>query len=150
MAAIGVSRVTVMAAIPRAAAQAAKSLGVGPNGLDTVPAWGVADAAVFDHPLGEVWPLNVLLNFKPLPQPGDPYTVFQAKPDFGPSMRLLADTADWDHSSMVLTLGESGNWSDAHYGDQLQDWVANRYRPTPFTDAAVNAATRDTLFLTPK
>jgi penicillin amidase len=91
-----------------------------------------------------------LLNFKPVAQPGDPYSIFQAKPDFGPSMRLLADTADWDNSSMVLTLGESGNWSDAHDGDQLQDWVSNRYRPTPFTDAAVAAATRDTLVLTPK
>jgi penicillin amidase len=151
MAAIGVTRATVMASIPIAAAQAAKSLGVGANaGLDSLQAWGTADAALFDHPLGQVWPLDVLLNFRPVPQPGDPYTVFQAKPEFGPSMRLLADTADWDHSSMVLTLGESGNWSDAHYGDQLQDWVANRYRPTPFTDAAVNAAARDTLFLTPK
>jgi acyl-homoserine lactone acylase PvdQ len=51
---------------------------------------------------------------------------------------------------MVLTLGESGNWSDAHYGDQLEDWVSNRYRPTPFTDAAVASSTRDTLILVPK
>jgi len=149
MTAIGVTRATVMAAIPTAAANVAKTLNVGASaGLDALPAWGTQDAAIFDHPLG-VKPLDILLNFKPVPQPGDPYTIFQAKPDFGPSMRLLADSADWDHSSMVLTLGESGNWSDAHYGDQLQDWVANRYRPTPFSDAAVNAATRDTLFLTP-
>ncbi|HEY5093821.1 MAG TPA: penicillin acylase family protein [Candidatus Eremiobacteraceae bacterium] len=149
MASIGVTQATVVAAIPIAAANVAKSLNVGASaGLDALPAWGTQDAAIFDHPLG-VKPLDILLNFKPVPQPGDPYTVFQAKPDFGPSMRLLADSADWDHSSMVLTLGESGNWSDAHYGDQLQDWVENRYRPTPFSDAAVTAATRDTLFLTP-
>jgi penicillin amidase len=148
---IGITRESVMAAIPRAAAQTASAFGVdASSGLDTLPSWGVQDAARFDHPLGEVWPLNVLLNFKPVPQPGDPYSIYQAKPDFGPSMRLLADSADWDHSSMVLTLGESGNWSDAHDGDQLQDWVSNRYRPTPFTDAAVAAATRDTLVLTPK
>ncbi len=150
MASIGVTRESVMAAIPRAAAQTARALGIDAStGLDALPAWGVQDAARFDHPLGEVWPLNALLNFKPVPQPGDPYTVFQAKPDFGPSMRLLADSADWDHSSMVLTLGESGNWSDEHDGDQLQDWVTDRYRPTPFTDAAVAAATRDTLVLVP-
>src|SRR4029077_9122579 len=126
-------------------------LGVnGSQGLDSLHDWGTQDAAIFEHPLGQVWPLNALFNFKPLPQPGDPYPVFQAKPGFGPSMRLLADTADWDHSSMVLTVGESGNWSDVHYGDQAQDWVANRYRPTPFTDAAVDASARDTLFLTPK
>lgn len=151
MASIGVTRESVMAAIPRAAAQTAKAFGIEAGaGIDALPAWGVQDAAHFDHPLGEVWPLNALLNFKPVAQPGDPYSIFQAKPDFGPSMRLLADTADWDNSSMVLTLGESGNWSDAHDGDQLQDWVSNRYRPTPFTDAAVAAATRDTLVLTPK
>jgi len=151
MASIGITRANVLAAIPQAAAQTAKQLNVGASaGLDTLPAWGTQDAARFDHPLGEVWPLNELLNFKPVAQPGDPYTIFQAKPDFGPSMRLLADTADWDHSSMVLTLGESGNWSDAHYGDQLEDWVSNRYRPTPFTDAVVASATRDTLILAPK
>jgi penicillin amidase len=151
MASIGVTRESVTAAIPLAAAQTASALGIDAStGLDALPAWGVQDAARFDHPLGEVWPLNALLNFKPVSQPGDPYSVFQAKPDFGPSMRLLADSADWDHSSMVLTLGESGNWSDAHDGDQLQDWVSNHYRPTPFSDAAVAAATRDTLILTPK
>jgi penicillin amidase len=151
MASIGITRESVTAAIPRAAEQTAKAFGIeAGRGLDALPAWGVADAAVYDHPLGEVWPLNALLNFKPVPQPGDPYSIFQAKPGFGPSMRLLADSADWDHSSMVLTLGESGNWSDAHYGDQLQDWAANNYRPTPFSDTAVAAATRDTLVLTPK
>jgi penicillin amidase len=150
MASIGITQESVTAAIPRAAAQTVKALGIeAGSGLDALPAWGVADAAEYDHPLGQVWPLNALLNFKPVAQPGDPYSIFQAKPDFGPSMRLLADSADWDHSSMVLTLGESGNWSDAHYGDQLQDWVANSYRPTPFSDAAVAAATRDTLVLTP-
>ncbi len=151
MASIGITRATVLAAIPQAAAQTAKQWNVeASEGLDSLPAWGTQDAARFDHPLGEVWPLNALLNFKPVAQPGDPYSIFQAKPDFGPSMRLLADTADWDHSSMVLTLGESGNWSDAHYGDQLEDWVSNRYRPTPFTDAAVASSTRDTLILVPK
>ncbi|HKW45637.1 MAG TPA: penicillin acylase family protein [Candidatus Eremiobacteraceae bacterium] len=151
LAAIGVTHASIVAAIPQAAAQTASSLGVERgSGLDRLPAWGVKDAAIFEHPLGQVWPLDALLNFKPVVQPGDPYSIFQAKPDFGPSMRLLADSADWDHSSMVLTLGESGNWSDAHYGDQLQDWVSNRYRPTPFSDAAVDDDTRDTLVLTPK
>ena len=51
---------------------------------------------------------------------------------------------------MVLTLGESGHFSDEHYDDQMQDWVNNRYRPTPFTDAAVARATRHTLVLHPQ
>ncbi len=150
LAMIGMTRAAVVAAIPRAARQAAVELKVTPSrGIDALQAWGAADAAIFDHPLGVVWPLNALLNFKPLPQPGDPYTVFQAKPDFGPSMRLVADTADWDDSSMVLTVGESGHFSEEHYDDEMQDWVANRYVPTPFSDAAVMRATKDTLVLEP-
>jgi penicillin amidase len=151
LASLGVTRTSVIATISRAVREAVADLKMRPDqGIDSLRPWGEVDAAVFDHPLGVVWPLNTLLNFKPLPQPGDPYTIFQAKPDFGPSMRLVADTHDWDDSSMVLTLGESGHFSDEHYDDQMQDWVNNRYRPTPFSDDAVARATRHILVLEPK
>jgi penicillin amidase len=150
LAPLGVTRANVIATIPQAVREAAADLKMkSDQGIDSLRPWGDVDAAIFDHPLGVIWPLNSLLNFKPLPQPGDPYTIFQAKPDFGPSMRLLADTRDWDDSSMVLTLGESGHFSDEHYDDQMQDWVNNRYRPTPFSDGAVTRATRHTLVLHP-
>jgi len=84
-----------------------------------------------------------------VPQRGDPYTVFQSRSDFGPSMRFVGDTSDWDHSSMLLTLGESGVWTDPHYVDMERDWVDVEYRSTPFSDAAVMKATTDTLRLEP-
>jgi len=150
LAPLGVTRASVVAAIPKAVREAVVDLKLKPGqGIDSLRPWGDVDAAIFDHPLGAVWPLNALLNFKPLPQPGDPFTIFQAKPDFGPSMRLVADTHDWDNSSMVLTVGESGHYSDEHYDDQMQDWVNNVYRRTPFSDDAVARATRHTLVLQP-
>ena len=83
------------------------------------------------------------------PQPGDAFTVFQSKPDFGPSMRFVANLADWDDSSMLLTLGESGVWTDVHYADMERDWVNVSWSATPFTDNAVLSATRDLLTLQP-
>ncbi len=64
-------------------------------------------------------------------------------------MRFVADLDDWDDSSMLLTLGESGIWTDAHYQDMEDDWLHVAWRPTPFTDGAVDRAAVDMLHLEP-
>ncbi len=110
--------------------------------------WGATNAAIYAHPLGVAWPLT-LLNAPTVEQPGDVFTVFQSRPDFGPSMRFVADLDDWDDSSMLLTLGESGIWTDAHYQDMEDDWLHVAWRPTPFTDGAVDRAAVDMLHLEP-
>lgn len=145
LAKIGITRASVLRAILPAAHDAEAALGYPARPLQP---WGEANAAVYDHPLAIGWPLT-LLSAPTIAQPGDPYTVFQSRPDFGPSMRLVADPSDWDHSSMLLTLGESGVWTDAHYTDMERDWVAVAFRPTPFSDPAVAAAAEDTLRLEP-
>lgn len=145
LAKIGIARATVLRAILPAAHDAESTLKYPDHPLER---WGDANAAVYDHPLAIGWPLTVL-NAPTIPQPGDPYTVFQSRPDFGPSMRLVADTSDWDRSSMLLTLGESGVWTDQHYTDMENDWAAVDYVPTPFSDAAVAKAATDTLRLEP-
>lgn len=142
---IGITRASVLRAILPAAHDAETVLGYPARPLER---WGDANAAVYEHPLAVGWPLT-LLDAPTIPQPGDPYTVFQSRPDFGPSMRLVADTSDWDHSSMVLTLGESGVWTDAHYADMERDWVDVAYKPTPFSDTAVASSAVDTLRLEP-
>ena len=69
--------------------------------------------------------------------------------DYDPSMRFVADLRDWDDSSMLLTLGESGVWTDSHYADMERDWVDIAWSPTPFSDSAVQKATQDLLRLEP-
>jgi penicillin amidase len=145
LASIGVTRATVLAALGPATHDAEAKLGLGTRPLTR---WGDVNAAVYAHPLGIKWPLT-LLNAPTIPQPGDIFTVFQSRPDFGPSMRLVADLSDWDHSSMLLTLGESGVWTDPHYQDMERDWVDVAWSPTPFTDDAVAKAATNTLKLEP-
>lgn len=145
LASMSITRATVLAALLPAAHDAESKLGYPGRALGS---WGVANAAVYDHPLAIGWPLT-LLNAPAIPQPGDGYTVFQSRPDFGPSMRFVGDLSDWDDSSMLLTLGESGVWTSPHYDDMEQDWVDVAWRPTPFSDAAVVNAAVDTLRLEP-
>jgi penicillin G amidase len=145
LAPIGVTKASILAELLPAAHDAERQLGFPQRALQQ---WGDANAAVYDHPLAIAWPLT-LLNAPTIPQPGDPYTVFQSRSDFGPSMRLVADASDWDNSSMLLTLGESGVWTDPHYDDEERDWVDVGWSATPFSDAAVGAAAVATLRLEP-
>ncbi|HXW75798.1 MAG TPA: penicillin acylase family protein, partial [Candidatus Eremiobacteraceae bacterium] len=140
-----ITRDRVLASILPAAHVAEAELGYPAKPL---AAWGEHNAAIYDHPLGVGWPLS-LMNAPRIAQPGDPFAPFQSKPDFGPSMRLVADLKDWDDSSMLLTLGESGIWTDAHYDDQERDWAAVAWAPTPFSDAAVQRDAQHTLRLEP-
>ncbi len=63
--------------------------------------------------------------------------------------RLIDDVSNWDNSSMLLTLGESGQFNNKHYQDEVDDFSAARWVPLAFSDAAVKAATKDTLILIP-
>lgn len=151
LARMGITRRTIMEAIPSAAAAAAQRIGADTqHGLANVPAWGDLNAAVYDHPLGRFWPLDALLNARRIPQAGNAFTVFAGRATFGPSMRMALDLADWDNSSMLLTLGESGQYSDPYYADEEEDFLAVHWSPTAFTEHAVANDTKDTLVLRPK
>jgi penicillin G amidase len=151
LASLGVTPKSLLAALPGACYRTADALRVSPStGLLPVKTWGKNNEAIFDHPLGVKWPLDVLFNIRSFPQFGDGLTVYAAKPDHGPASRLVADLSNWDNSSMVLTLGESGQFNSAHYQDEVQDFRNVRWIATPFSDAAVKSATQDTLILKPK
>ena len=150
LASIGITRASIVAAIPSACSMAADAVGATKSaGLQKIKTWGPMNMAIFDHPLGRAWPLTALFNIKSFAQPGDGYTVYAAKPDHGPASRLVNDLANWDNSSMLLTLGESGQFNDPHYQDEAEDFLAVKWVTTPFSDAAVRAATKDTLTLNP-
>lgn len=66
-----------------------------------------------------------------------------------PSMRMVIDPSDWDASTWIHLTGSSGHAFNAHYTDQTSDWATGVQRPWAFTQEAVDAATKDTLTLTP-
>lgn len=68
----------------------------------------------------------------PVPMSGAPTTVKQLTGHLGPSMRLDADLADWDHSLLEETTGQSGEVLSGHYRDQWEHYYAGRSFPMQF------------------
>jgi penicillin amidase len=58
---------------------------------------------------------------------------------FGASARMIWDVGDWDCSSLLLNLGQSGNPDSAHYCDQLQAWKSGAVQHVPFSAERVRA-----------
>jgi penicillin amidase len=85
-------------------------------------------------------------NIGPVPMSGSSTTVKQTTRRLGPSMRFVADLANWDQSLLTLTIGQSAHVLSSHYRDH---WPAY-YGATglPFRMAA--PALEDTLLLKPR
>jgi penicillin amidase len=100
----------------------------------------------FPHPLASVPLIGQQFVIQPVPQNGS-----GTSPNVGPnvSMRNIADAGDWDRTQQGIALGESGNPQSPHWMDQLADWRAATPRVFPFTKAAINNATKETLMLMP-
>jgi len=142
---IGITRLTLEFAIIRAAREAMEELRAASD-LKNVQIWGDYNAAIYRHPLSSKSPLG-FLSVPPVPQPGGRFAIYSTRPHHGPSQRLVVDLSNLDNSSMLLPLGESGQYSDPHYDDQLEDFVDVRYVPMPFSQSAVLSATQHTLVL---
>lgn len=67
----------------------------------------------------------------------------------GQSFRALWIAGDWDHGTIDIDAGESGEPGSPHYADQTAGWEKFVRTPLPFSDAAVTAATKSTLTLRP-
>ncbi|MBZ5606037.1 MAG: penicillin acylase family protein [Acidobacteriia bacterium] len=110
--------------------------------------WGAAHTMQWRHPLGVK-----SLNLPPTPRPGDGNTVLAsggASGANGASYREIFDLSDWDKSMMTNTPGESGDPDSKHYRDLLDDWIAGKYHPLPFSRKAVEAATEERIVLEPR
>ena len=103
----------------------------------------------FSHPLANAPLIGLQFTIAPFPQNGT--GALAATPNVGAavSMRLIADTSDWDKTQHGITLGESGVPNTPHWNDQLADWRAVTPRVFPFSAAAVANATKTTVVLTP-
>ena len=121
--------------------------------------WGRARPAMLKHPLGRVSLLAGIFNIGPFQCPGDGNTVAQAgtfgddplaAPGVVPSLRMILDVGDWDRSLFSLPGGQSGNPLSPHYKDLFPLWLRGAGVPIAWTDAAVKAATVETLLLKPE
>ena len=113
--------------------------------------WGAMSQARFTHPLSSAPLIGLQFTIKPFPQGGTPF-LLGATVNVGASvsMRLIADPSNWDKTQQGIALGQSGDPKNPHWSDQLADWRAVTPREFPFSEAAVAAATKQTLVLEPK
>ncbi len=71
-------------------------------------------------------------NLGPVPMNGAPTTVKQYTRRLGPSLRMIVDLGDLDHSFANLATGESGQWLSSHYKDQWDAYYAGRSFPMQY------------------
>lgn len=113
--------------------------------------WGRLIQTTFAHPAGSRVPgfLRPYFVAGPFRQSGNSYTVKQTTPSLGPSMRMVVDFGNLDETLLTLTMGESGHVFSEHFKDQFESWRTGRSLKNPFTAAAVDRATKQTLRLLP-
>ncbi|MEV4245170.1 penicillin acylase family protein [Streptosporangium canum] len=104
-----------------------------------------------------IGPIEWLFNRGPLRTAGGKDTVnatgWDATEGYGvnwvPSMRMVVDLADLDHSWWVNLTGASGHAFHANYDDQAELWADGGLTPMRFTEQAVRRDAADTLTLRP-
>ncbi len=113
--------------------------------------YGLLNSFLLAHPLGRNGGPGSLFNLAPFEIGGGPNAIkaIGVLKGWGPSMRLVVDLGDLDATTLVLPAGESGQPASPHYTDETDDWRIGRTHVFPFSDAAVDRATVDTLQLTP-
>ena len=117
--------------------------------------WGNLHSIHFRHPLDQQPGAGDLFDLRPLPRPGDEYTVNAARFDEswaqveGASYREILDTSDWDQSVAINTPGQSGQPSSPHYADLMPLWEAGRYFPLNYSRKSVEKNTINRLLFKP-
>ncbi len=120
--------------------------------------WGALHRIRFNHPLGQVKPLDRLFSRGPYPVPGDPNTVFQNS--YHPlepfevtlptaSYRQVIDLGDLNESRSTIYGGQCGHPLSRHYNDLTEGWLHGQLHPMPWDRDKVEALTEETLQLEP-
>jgi penicillin amidase len=108
--------------------------------------WGAYNRLLIAHPVGARLPLvGRYFNAGPAPQSGSRTSVKAATRRFGASMRFVADTGDWDRSSLTLPTGVSGHVLSSHYKDQWDAYYRGGSVPLAFRAPKI----KDTLAVEP-
>ena len=67
----------------------------------------------------------------------------------GGSLKIIADTDDWDNSVGINTPGQSGDPDSAHYRDLFDLWAQGQYFPIAYSRQKVESVTEGVTRLTP-
>ncbi|HUI80414.1 MAG TPA: penicillin acylase family protein [Bryobacteraceae bacterium] len=70
--------------------------------------------------------LGKYFDIGPVAMSGSSTTIKQTTRELAPSMRMNADTSDWDHSFLNELTGQSGQPFSSHYRDQWNDYYWGR------------------------
>ena len=120
--------------------------------------WGRLHRIEFQHPMGQVKPLDKIFNIGPFELGGHFSTVWQSTlipgMDFNyngwtVSNRHIYDLKDWDKSLGSIVPGQSGMLGSPHYGDQVDLWLNVNHHPLYFSRVRVEAETKQRLVLKP-
>lgn len=85
------------------------------------------------HPvLRQIPYLGSYFTIGPVPMSGASTTVKQTVNRLGPSMRMVADTGDWDRSLQNLPFGQSGQPLSSHFKDQWDEYYVGNSLPMKF------------------
>ena len=82
--------------------------------------------------LGRLPLLGKYFDIGPVAMGGSPTTIKQDSVRLGPSMRMVVDFADFDHSLENITTGESGQPLSHHYKDQWPAYYVGHSFPMEF------------------
>lgn len=95
--------------------------------------WGAYQPLSIVNPVvGRLPLLGRFVDIGPVEMRGAPTTVFQYTGRLGPSLRIITDLADLDHSFANLATGESGQILSPHYKDQWDAYYHARSFPMEF------------------
>lgn len=122
--------------------------------------WGRVHTLEHINPVGRQKPLNEFFNVGPLAAPGGMETLnnsgFQLNADglypatFGPSMRVIIDFADIEHSISINPTGQSGVFSSEHYDDQALAYINCKYRKQMMNKKEITETGKNKLILSPR
>ena len=140
--------------LDEAVAELTKKLGADMNGWQ----WGQAKYhhALIRHPLAEIATPDVraTLNVGPYPRGGDSYTVSATgnadNQTSGGSLKIIADTENWDNSLGLNNPGQSGDPSSPHYRDLFEIWSRGKYFPIFYSRPRIESVTETRQVLTPR
>ena len=111
--------------------------------------------ALLLHPLSQVVnaATRARLEVGPLPRGGDSMTVSATgsgdNQTAGGSLKIIADTDDWDNTVGLNTPGQSGDPDSPHYRDLFELWAQGSYFPVAYSRAKVESVTEGVTRLVP-
>ena len=111
--------------------------------------------ALLKHPLSDAVnaEMKKKLEVGPFPRGGDGTTVSatggQDNQNSGGSLKIVADTENWDNTVGLNTPGQSGDPDSPHYRDLFELWARGRYFPVAYSRGKVESVAEKTSTLTP-